>query len=281
MTQSPELDSRAKVIARELRSQLHTDIAGLAGLSGVTGYCWFSFRGVAPDALLHPWAGIMFGLLAVWAGMLVLQWRKPPSDEDVIGFWLHWHLAGSVCLNASIALSVWVFMPYAGAGLLVPQLMLYAWYVLSFCMIATASVRSAMWTLHAVPLSLALWLLTSRTAGSIPAAIVVLMMSGSAALLQTLVRRATIAAEEAQVRAEETNLAMQRAMSEVIAQRDARSQLLAAVSHDLQQPVQAASMLFDLACDSPGKVSTDIAVTGALPSPRCSPCCRKCCTSCG
>jgi signal transduction histidine kinase len=262
LTQGPVLDSRAKVIARELRSQLQTDLAGLAGLFGVTAWCWHAFQGHAPRKLLLPWTAIMSSLLVIWALMLVQQWRSPPSDEDVMGFWLDWHLAGSVCLNAAIAISVWVFMPFAPADLFAPQLLLYAWYVLSFCMIATASVRSAMWTLHAVPLSLALWLFTSGTAGGAVSALVVLLMSGSAALLQTLVRRATLAAEEAQVRAEETNLALQRAMSEVIAQRDARSQLLAAVSHDLQQPVQAASMLFDLACDSPAKVSADIATTG-------------------
>ena len=84
----------------------------------------------------------------------------------------------------------------------------------------------------------------------------------SASLLQRLIRRSVVRATIQQIKAETAQAQLAIALTEVSDQRDARARFMASISHDLQQPLQAAQMLFELSCDPGETKSSGIAEDG-------------------
>lgn len=182
-------------------------------------------------------------------------------DHHVMTFWSRSRF-GVVAINGWIAAAVWVMLPGAPVEMVDTFVALYAWYILTFALVANEAVASVRWTILLVVASVVGFLSINPPHGQWAIAVIVTLMGLSAMGLQQLIRRATVQATVAQIKAEEAQSELAAALAQVSAQRDARARFMASVSHDLQQPLQAAQMMFELACRENTDGAARIAVSG-------------------
>lgn len=257
-----QLDIAEGVTLKELRNSLPFDLVGWLSLVAATVYMGVAFAPYAHGGLLTAWLAVLGTGLAGW-GLSMLQRRSMPmSDLDFLRRWHGFSMAGAVQMNVLIGLSVWLLLPAAPPQLVDAQIVFYCWYILTFALVANEGVDRVRWTLWLVSGSLAAYLLIYPPHGGRIVGLVVIAMGLTAALLQRLIRRSVVRATIQQIKAETAKSELALALGQVSAQRDARARFMASVSHDLQQPLQAAQMLFELACDPADSSSPAIARDG-------------------
>ena len=216
----------------------------------------------ANSIVLGIWAA-SFALICVRWIRELLEERALPQvlDQHVLRFWSR-SVFGAVVINIWIAGAVWVMLPGAPVETVDIFVALYGWYILTFALVANEAVESVRWTILLVVASLVGFLLLDPPHGERIIAVVIAVMGLSAMALQQLIRRATVRATESQLKAEAALAELALALEQVSAQRDARARFMASVSHDLQQPLQAAQMMFELACRENSDGAARIAVSG-------------------
>lgn len=243
------MDTSKRVIARELSSHLPQSIVGILSLAGAGTYFAIVFAPHVPREPLIGWSGLLAFTLSVWAGASIYWRLVPHDDQEYLKSWQDLSIVGAVVCNALIGASVWLFMPAAPPELVDAQVIFYAWYIMTFALVNNEGVAHARWTLWLVTGSLAAYLFIHPPHGGLAVGVVVVLMGVAASMLQQFIRRSVIKATTAQLEAEAAQRDLAIALAEVSAQRDARARFMASVSHDLQQPLQAAQMLFELGCE--------------------------------
>ena len=256
------MDIAEHVQLKELRNHLSFDLVGWLSLVAATIYIGIEFSPYAPTALLSAWLVLQTITLVGWAVSMFRRQSEQLTDPEYLKRWHRHSMAGAVQMNVLIGVSVWLLLPAAPPELVDAQIVLYCWYILTFALIANEGVDRVRWTLWLVCGSLAAYLLLHPPHGGRIVAGVVVLMGLTAALLQRLIRGSVVRAMIQQIKAETAQTQLAIALTEVSDQRDARARFMASISHDLQQPLQAAQMLFELACDPADPKSRGIAQDG-------------------
>lgn len=227
-----------------------TGLAGVAILAGATGYTGWLFWPVAPHAALIPWLVYMGGVLIAFGVGFVLEATVRPYAANLT-FWRRVVVVLMTASNLGNAASVWVLLPTAGPELQMYAVLLCVWYlvvqlltsrdangVFESAVVLTLGSLGAFWLSHDVPL---------RT--TLPAFLVIFGVTSlllHRAILQTMREAIT-----AQHTAQDAQGQVEAALSEVVAERDAKARFIAAASHDLQQPIQAARLYFEQLASGP------------------------------
>lgn len=256
------MTSSVAVIRHQLLGRLWADLIGLASLAVACSYMIYLAAPHANSIVLGIWAA-SFALICVRWIRELLEERALPQvlDQHVLRFWSR-SVFGAVVINIWIAGAVWVMLPGAPVETVDIFVALYGWYILTFALVANEAVESVRWTILLVVASLVGFLLLDPPHGERIIALVIAVMGLSAMALQQLIRRATVRATESQLKAEAAQAELALALEQVSAQRDARARFMASVSHDLQQPLQAAQMMFELACRENSESAARIAQSG-------------------
>lgn len=250
------------MIRQQLNGRMWADLIGLASLVIASSYMVYVSRLHANPVVLGVWAASFAMILVNWARELLAERALPQMlDRHVQRFWSR-SIFGVVVINLWIAAAVWVMLPGAPVQTVDIFVALYAWYILTFALVTNEAVESVRWTILLVVASLVAFLLAYPPHGERVIALIVAVMGLSAMALQQLIRRATVRATLAQLRAEAAQAELALALEQVSAQRDARARFMASVSHDLQQPLQAAQMMFEMACRENSDEATRIAQSG-------------------
>jgi signal transduction histidine kinase len=254
--------SSVGVIRQQLDGRLWADLIGLASLALACSYMVYRSVPHADPVALGAWAVSFSVILINWMRQLLAERALPQIlEQHVIQIWSR-SVFGVVVINVWIALAVWVMLPGAPVETVDAFVALYGWYILTFALVANEAVESVRWTILLVVASLVGFLLIYPPHGERVIALVIAVMGLSAMALQQLIRRATVRATEAQLQAEAAQAELAAALEQVSAQRDARARFMASVSHDLQQPLQAAQMMFELACQDNSESGARIARSG-------------------
>ncbi|WP_052733858.1 sensor histidine kinase [Sphingomonas changbaiensis] len=184
-------------------------------------------------------AALTVSFAAIWAGLLFwrLLSRAVASDRDRIVRQDTGIIWGGTALSA---LFFWLSMPFATEG----QRMLAVFFtaatvahttLVTIRPIDAGPVRRA--ALLGLPISTVLYFLVHRDAYSVPVIFFSVANAWSFVTLRGVAQRSLARARDARREAEQA--------------RDARTRFLAAASHDLQQPLQAARLFFDQAIRAP------------------------------
>ena len=256
------MDIAEQVQLKELRGSLSFDLIGWLSLVAATIYIGFEFWPHVSTGLLSTWLMLQGLTLVGWAVSLFRRESERATDPEYMKRWHLHSMAGAVQMNALVGISVWLLLPAAPPQLIDAQIVLYCWYILTFSLVANEGISRVRWTLWLVSGSLAVYLLLHPPHGGRIVAAVVVLMGLSASLLQRLIRRSVVRATVQQIKAENAQAQLAIALTEVSDQRDARARFMASISHDLQQPLQAAQMLFEIACDPTDAKSRAIAEDG-------------------
>jgi signal transduction histidine kinase len=240
---------RVQVLVNETRTEVKGSLVALIGLAFVTGFLVVEYRHMAPAAGLRAWVAAMGGLLTSWLAAWIGFVLRPPSDAQILRWWIPGAKAGMAVCNVVIAASVWLFMPPAGPELRALMIILYAWYLVIQFVAATEATQVLVGAVVLVLGSLVAWLLVAMPPYALPLAFFLALFGGTLLAVRRFVRAAVVEATAAR--------------AAVARERDAKTHFIRAASHDLQQPLQAAALFLNQVKPG-GKAAEQALAFGAL-----------------
>jgi signal transduction histidine kinase len=229
---------RDQVLLNEARTEIKGSLAAWFVLTAVTIFLAFQFAGRAGSVGYGLWLATMAAVLAGWLIHWVTFRFRPPSDEAVLELWLPRAKMGVTLCNVAIAGSVWVFLPAADPELRAFMLVLYAWYLIIQFAAATEATQVLTSAVVLVLGSLIVWLLVARPPYFVPLSIFMALFGATLIAIRRFVREAVTKAKAAEAALADALVSLER-------ERDAKTHFIRAASHDLQQPLQAASLFLD------------------------------------
>lgn len=243
------MSEAADPIHREVRateSRIEFALSGLFALliGGTLAYVHSLFEPLVPVARLWTWTGSMALVTGLMIIVPLLFLRRRPDAAEIERVWSPLGKLVAILYDLAVAASVWMLLPYASEPL---QLLMVIFYcaAISGQVIATAeSIGTITFGVIAVFGSAALFFFNSETVYATSLAIFLLafggLMLGTALVLKQAIRSAV----RQGLRAEAISEDLARALAATQAERDSRTRFIAAASHDLRQPLQAASLFF-------------------------------------
>ena len=219
---------------------------GMFAMSTVVAGVWWMFAGKVDALWLYGWLIYMaITILILVAANLFVSFRKPPIDRYV-GFWGPIGKALNLAMVIGAIASIWIFMPAADEALRHVLITVFMGFVITNLMIHAEGARMlSTVTIFGVFGSLVVFLLLYPMRYDYAIIAFLALMAVTMLKLQQIFRISTRDAIAARVVSEATRLELNRALADVIAERDAKTRFLESASHDLRQPLQAARMFFD------------------------------------
>lgn len=222
-------------------------LVAITVMSTVLLFIRFEFSAIVAPWLLRPWLLYMSGCLVFLTGTFVVsmvpRWRAARRRM----FWVRAGQISSIAFCIGIAASVWILMPPADDILRFLMVLLCMWFIAMVIILNADRVSVAGAIL--VVASMTAFTLIYDLPYALPLATFLIMEGVALVLIRRQVWRA----------AKTLEAALQLASSE----RDAKTRFIASASHDLQQPLLAASLYFDHAISSEAGPARDDAVAGA------------------
>ena len=239
----PEIATR---VARNLSQGEYLPVLGGIGiLVGTITYIGWLFWTVAPREPLVLWLFGMGGILtALIAGFLIEPITRSRA-WDWAGFWRRYVEVLLNACNVGIAASVWILLPAADPMLKLYMVFVYVWYLILPLLATHGGSRVFAPAVFLLLGSLCAFWLTQDVPMREMIAGFLLLFGVTTLLMRSVMRQTIHSAIHARYQAEDAHRLLQRALAEVSAQRDAKTRFIAAASHDLQQPIQAARLYFE------------------------------------
>jgi len=247
----------------ELRAGRVTAWIGVLLLALVIAYITVVFAGEVNPVALGLWSGAFVMVLLVWCGAMAMAMMRDPGEQEILGVWIPVFKGAALAANLLIAASVWLFLPAAGPELFALLLVMYVWFIPIQMIAENRATRVSASATLMVFGSLTLFVLTHPAPYSTALAAFLVVFTVSVLAMRRVIHRALAEAIVAKLEAERAGRALNAALTEVADQRDAITRFLAAASHDLQQPVQAARLFFDQAIETKSAEARDRAIRGA------------------
>jgi len=220
-------------------------LAAWIGLAVVTAFLAFEFAGRAQPIGYVLWLGTIGAFLTSWLISWVRFVLHPPGDDAILRRLIPRAKAGMSLCNIATAGSVWVFLPAAGPELRALLLVLYAWYLIVQFAAATEATQVLRSAVVLVLGSLIAWLVIARPPYFLPLSVFLLLFGATLIAIRRFVREAVTTAKAAEAAADAARRELAAALVSLERERDAKTHFIRAASHDLQQPLQAATLFLD------------------------------------
>jgi signal transduction histidine kinase len=231
---------------RAAESRLEFALAGIMTLliAGTLVYVHTLFAPIVPRFNLMLWTGMMAAITVILMIVPATVWIRRPDDLEIATVWAPVGKVVTVLFDLAVASAVWLLMPYASEQL---QLLM----VIFFCATISAQVISAAESIDNIAFavisilgSTALFFLQNESTYAVSLALFLVafgvLMIGVALVLKYAVRSAIVS----RLKAEDISAELAVALGQAQRARDDRTTFIAAASHDLRQPIQAAMLFF-------------------------------------
>ena len=231
---------------RAAESRIEFTVAGLMTflIAGTFIYVHLLFKPVVPPKNLMLWTWFMGFVIALLIALPLTVLIRRPADLELATVWARAGNVVTALFDLAVASAVWLFFPYASEQL---QLLMVVFFcaTISAQVITTAeAIGNITFAVIAVLGSTALFFLQSDSSYAISLALFLtaygLLMIGVALTLKYAVRSAI----KSRLKAEEASAELVIALEQAQKARDDRTKFIAAASHDLRQPLQAAMLFF-------------------------------------
>ena len=231
---------------RAAESRIEFTVAGLMTflIAGTFIYVHLLFKPVVPPENLMLWTWFMGFVIALLIALPLTVLIRRPADLELATVWARAGNVVTALFDLAVASAVWLFFPYASEQL---QLLMVVFFcaTISAQVITTAeAIGNITFAVIAVLGSTALFFLQSDSSYAISLALFLtaygLLMIGVALTLKYAVRSAI----KSRLKAEEASAELVIALEQAQKARDDRTKFIAAASHDLRQPLQAAMLFF-------------------------------------
>lgn len=231
---------------RAAESRIEFAMAGLMTvlITGTLYYVHSLFSDIVPPERLWLWTGTVIFTVACMIAIPLIVWLRRPSDAEIMAVWSPAGKAVAVLFDTATAMSVWLLLPYASESLRLLMVVFYA-AAISGQVISTAeSLVTIAYGVVSIFGSTAIFFVMTPGPYSIPLAVFLLafggLMLGVAVTLKYAIRSAIVA----RMKAERVSADLALALDDATAARAAKTRFIAAATHDLRQPLQAAALFF-------------------------------------
>lgn len=260
---SRDNDIAVAVTAAEIRSGVALSSVGMIIMATVLVFIARTFENIVQPLPLHMWLAWMTACIVFWGiAVAAFLWRQPDAAA-VAGRWAWYGRAVHSSMTFGIIVSVWLLLPSADDGLRALMLMLYVWYIATIILASSAAIPASATELVGLIASAASFIAWSRM-DRWPIWLLFVVMAGVTMLgFRTLVRRAVVDALAGRAASERAEAVSRQAFAIAAAERDAKTRFIASASHDLQQPIQAASLFFESAIEAADFATRARATAGA------------------
>ncbi len=231
---------------RAAESRIEFTVAGLMTflIAGTFVYVHLLFKPIVPYANLMLWTGFMGFVIILLIALPLTVLIRRPDDLELATVWARAGNVVTALFDLAVASAVWLFFPYASEQL---QLLMVVFFcaTISAQVISTAeAIGNITFAVVVVLGSTALFFLQSDSSYAVSLAVFLtaygLLMIGVALTLKYAVRSAI----KSKMIAEDVSGELAIALQEAQKARDDRTTFIAAASHDLRQPLQAAMLFF-------------------------------------
>lgn len=241
MFTSPSSDQDFAVL-HPLRPLLLAGVVTLVAYACGVGVVWFIARGLGG---FGPWIAAALVFVASWAGLVAtMAWRRPGPRETV----LIWGKASLYIICVSQLLVAWAIWGFFPALEPTARMMLAGMFLVCSPAQLIASPENVManrFGILASAGSLVAWFALRGGGLDLAMAGFSLGIGGMFFVLAGYLPGTVIEAVAARRAAEEARARLETALQAVAEERDAKTRFIAAASHDLGQPLQAAGLFFD------------------------------------
>lgn len=213
-------------------------------LAGTLYYVYTLFEPLVPAGRLHAWVGFMATITVIMVVVPLIVFLRQPDTDEIVEVWDRVGKGVAVLYDLAVASSVWLLLPYASEPL---QLLMVIFYsaAISGQVISTAeSTDTIVFGVVVIFGSAALFFLMSGSIYSGSLAVFLLAFGGMLIAVSLVLKHAIRTAIRMRLKAEKISEELAIALEEAREARDARTRFIAAASHDLRQPLQAAMLFF-------------------------------------
>lgn len=214
-------------------------------VAGTLAYVHQLFADIAPAGPLWAWTLFVAAVVAVMIAVPVIVAVRRPSDDEIVRVWSVVGKAVAVSFDLAVASSVWLLLPYASEPLQLLMVVFYAACVSGQVISTAESTGTIVFGVVSIFGSAAVFFLGQPGPYSAPLAVFLVafgaLMIAVASVLKTAIRSAI----RARLGAEAVSAELAEALAAVTEARNSKTRFIAAATHDLRQPLQAAALFFE------------------------------------
>lgn len=209
---------------------------------GTLYFVYVLFEPLAPQGHLRIWASYTLIVSLIMAAVPIIFFVLRPDDVAIARFWSPLGKLVAILFDLAVASSVWLLLPYASEPLRLLMVVFYS-AAISGQVISTAeSTGTILFGVVSIFGSAALFFFQNATIYAVPLGLFLLGFGGMMIVVALILKKAIRTAIELRIRAEQISTDLESALAAARDERAARTRFVAAISHDLRQPLQAASL---------------------------------------
>lgn len=248
MNTAPQPDDPAEHIRiRAAESRIEFNVAGAFTLliASTLAYVHMLFADIVPPARLWTWTGMVIAAIMVMVALPVAVLVRRPDDAEIMNVWSPLGKFAAILFDTAVAASVWLLLPYASEPLRLLMVVFYAACVSGQVISTAESLGTILFGVVSIFGSAALFFVMAPGPYSAGLAVFLVafgaLMIGVAATLKVAIRSAIAA----RLAAEAISADLAAALAAATEARQAKTRFIAAATHDLRQPLQAAALFFN------------------------------------
>ena len=222
----------------------------MAYACGVVVVCYVVAPHV-PRAAYLAWTGAAVVFVLSWLGLVGTMWWRQPSPRETVIIWGRASRYITYGSQIIVACAIWGFFPHLPPT---ERMMLAGMFLIcspAQLIAAPENVAANRFGILASAGSLVVWFGWHGGGTHLAMAGFALGIGVMLFVLSAYVPGTVAETVAARLAAEEARANLERALQDVAAERDAKTRFIAAASHDLGQPLQAASLFFDQTLRAP------------------------------
>jgi signal transduction histidine kinase len=238
-------------VRHPLRPLVLAGLVTLISYSGGVVATGFVTRSAVPDAIWWTWIVAECLFLAAWLALVVIMWFRQPDARETVVVWGHASRTLTYLSQFFVAWAIWVFFPCCPEA---QRLMLAGMFLLcspAQLIAAPENVMANRVGIIASNGSLVAWFALHGSPNGYAMGGFALVIGIMLFLLCGYLPGTVAATVAARLTVEQTKAELERALADVAYERDAKTRFIAEASHDLGQPLQAASLFFDQTLRAP------------------------------
>ena len=235
----------ARVRAAETRLEMVVACLTAAVVMGSAIYIDVLFAPISPPSVLLIWFIYNLAVAAFMGVAPIVILVRPPSDAEVLRLWSRLGKVFAILLDLGTAASVWMLLPYASEQLRIVMVVLYSALITGQLATQADSPSVTAFGVIAVFGSTALFFWNAGGQYSRSLAAFLLAFGGLIVSMAFVLKNAIRTAIRSRVQAEQATADLGVALEAASAAQTAKTRFIAAATHDLRQPLQAAALFFD------------------------------------
>lgn len=250
MTMDPT-DDRAFAASHPLRPLVLAGSVTLAAYGCGVAVVWVIAAEHLAPGRFWPWLAAAMVFVLTWAGLVATMWARQPGPRETVRTWGKASLFITCVSQVLVAWAIWSFFPALPEA---KRMMLAGMFLTcspAQLIAAPENATANRLGILASAGSLVAWFALEGSRTSLAMAAFVLGIGGLFMILASYLPATVIQTVAARLAAEEARTEVERALQAVAAERDAKTRFIAAASHDLGQPLQAAGLFFDQVMRAP------------------------------